>query len=338
VTFFGKERLLAAAETLDAGLSPLMNSVRRAPHRQPRVTAFLFHRFFYEDEWTAGLPVYPHEQVTLHVFEEMLRVLRAEGFHFILPRELVAGPVPARSIILSVDDGYADNLRILELLGRYHAKATVFISAAHIQRTERFWPDALWIGASAAGWPRHRMLASLRRLTALPYEETVRFLRAEFGNAILEPSDFLDRPLNSHELQLLAHSPLIEIGCHSFEHTILHPRAPEFVRHQLLRAIESLTALTGIRPTAIAYPNGFYSSQLAHACREFGFNVGFTIEPRSAFTDDIENPDRRMTLGRFTISGARNLHRQLAGVFSPASAMRALYRLKRLRRATNALA
>jgi peptidoglycan/xylan/chitin deacetylase (PgdA/CDA1 family) len=163
----------------------------------------------------------------------------------------------------------------------------------------------------------------------------VRFLRAEFGNAILQPSGFLDRPLNPDELQALARSPLIEIGCHSFEHTILHPRPLEFVRQQLLRSIEFLSASTGIRPTAIAYPNGFYSGRLIEACRELGFSVGFTIEPRSAFADDIECPERRLSLGRFTISGGRNLARQLAGVFSPASAMRTLYRLKSLRRASS---
>jgi peptidoglycan/xylan/chitin deacetylase (PgdA/CDA1 family) len=235
---------------------------------------------------------------------------------------------------LTIDDGYADNLRVLELLTRYNARAAIFISAAHIQRNERFWPDALWIGASSAGWPRRRMLATLRRLTRLPYQEAVRFLRAEFGNAILQPSGFLDRPLDPNELQVLARSPLIEIGCHAFEHTILHPRPPEFVRQQLLRSIDFLRASAGARPTAIAYPNGVYSSRLTEACRELGFDVGFTIEPRSASTDDIEDPDRRLRLGRFTISGGRNLRRQLAGVFSPASAMRALYRLKGLRRAS----
>jgi peptidoglycan/xylan/chitin deacetylase (PgdA/CDA1 family) len=335
VTFFGKERLLAAAETLDAGLSPLMNSLRRGPHRRPPVTAFLFHRFFQEKEWAAGLPVYPHEQVTLRVFEEMLRMLRADGFQFILPRDIAAAPVTAPSIILTIDDGYADNLRVLDLLARYDAKAAVFVSAAHIQRNERFWPDALWIGAASAGWSRSRMLATLRRLTRLPYQEAVRFLNAEFGNAILRPSGFLDRPLDLNELQVLARSPLIEIGCHSFEHTILHPRPPEFVRQQLLRSIDFLSASTGVRPTAIAYPNGVYSNSLTETCRELGFDVGFTIEPRGASTDDIENPDRRLRLGRFTISGVRNLPRQLAGVFSPASAMRALYRLKSLRRASS---
>jgi peptidoglycan/xylan/chitin deacetylase (PgdA/CDA1 family) len=328
VPFFGKETLLSTAERVDELLSPIFGASGSGVP-EDTVSAFLFHRFLRDEELQNGPGVYPHEGVTISIFESVVALIRKRGFNFVLPSDIASGAVPpGRSALLTVDDGYADNLRMLDVLQKHRAKAVLFVSAAHVQRNERFWPDALWIGARSRRWSRMRTARAARVLINLSPAEVARSLREWFGEDILQPSGFIDRPLNRNELKLIAQSPLVEIGSHAFDHTTLSPRPIAFVSDQLKRSIEYLEPLTGRRPTALAYPNGVYSKKLLQECRNFGFKTGFTIEARRNHAVDIANSDSRMRLGRFTISGLRSINRQLTSVEARVSVSRSLYTLR----------
>ncbi len=85
--------------------------------------------------------------VTPDHFSEHLEVLRSfsspirlrqltEGLH--------RGRLPRRSVVLTFDDGYADNLlNARPLLGRYDVPATVFITTGHVGAAREFWWDEL---------------------------------------------------------------------------------------------------------------------------------------------------------------------------------------------------
>ena len=70
-------------------------------------------------------------------FEAQLRFLRAHGIRSItadaLVRELARGRKPARSVVLTFDDGYADAATTaLPLLVKYGARATFYVSSGFI--------------------------------------------------------------------------------------------------------------------------------------------------------------------------------------------------------------
>ena len=80
-------------------------------------------------------------------FAEHLEVARRYG-QLLTVREvtrmLAAGRVPHRGIVVTLDDGYADNLlQARPLLERHGVPATVFIAAACLGRHEGFWWDQL---------------------------------------------------------------------------------------------------------------------------------------------------------------------------------------------------
>jgi peptidoglycan/xylan/chitin deacetylase (PgdA/CDA1 family) len=80
-------------------------------------------------------------------FAEHLEILRQRG-RVIPLRELVRrladGTVPDRAVVVTFDDGYADNLeRAKPILERYDVPATMFLATGGIGREREFWWDEL---------------------------------------------------------------------------------------------------------------------------------------------------------------------------------------------------
>jgi peptidoglycan/xylan/chitin deacetylase (PgdA/CDA1 family) len=91
------------------------------------------------DPW--GLAVEPRR------FAEHLEVLRQHARPMRLrqlSRALLKGGLPDRSVIVTFDDGYVDNLHNAKpLLERYDIPATVFLTAGYIGHEREFWWDEL---------------------------------------------------------------------------------------------------------------------------------------------------------------------------------------------------
>jgi peptidoglycan/xylan/chitin deacetylase (PgdA/CDA1 family) len=85
--------------------------------------------------------------VTPKHFAEQLEVIRKHYFPMRLESLVDAlreGRVPRRAVIVTFDDGYADNLYSAKpLLERYDIPATVFVTAGHVGHPCEFWWDEL---------------------------------------------------------------------------------------------------------------------------------------------------------------------------------------------------
>jgi len=107
----------------------------------PPALILMYHR-------VAELPTDPFLlAVTPRRFAEQLEAIRQYGTPMRLA-ELVGalrqGRVPRRAVVVTFDDGYADNLQeALPLLARYDVPATVFITAGQVGLTREFWWDEL---------------------------------------------------------------------------------------------------------------------------------------------------------------------------------------------------
>jgi peptidoglycan/xylan/chitin deacetylase (PgdA/CDA1 family) len=106
-----------------------------------RVLVLLYHRVatLRSDPW--GLAVTPGR------FAEHLEVLRQHARPIQLgelSRALRDGRLPDRSVVVTFDDGYEDNLRNAKpLLARHDVPATVFVASGSIGSEREFWWDEL---------------------------------------------------------------------------------------------------------------------------------------------------------------------------------------------------
>jgi peptidoglycan/xylan/chitin deacetylase (PgdA/CDA1 family) len=86
--------------------------------------------------------------VTPENFVRQLEVLRALDLRLVhvseLARDLQLGSLRRRTVAITFDDGYNDNLEYARpILERFEAPATLFATAGYIDRDEEFWWDVL---------------------------------------------------------------------------------------------------------------------------------------------------------------------------------------------------
>jgi glycosyltransferase involved in cell wall biosynthesis/peptidoglycan/xylan/chitin deacetylase (PgdA/CDA1 family)/SAM-dependent methyltransferase len=131
--------------TVLSSLAPPVNSlsISGVAQTDSHATAsiLLYHRITeaMSDPWSLC--------VTSNHFAEHLETLRRYT-RIIKLAELVSGlengALPERSVVITFDDGYADNLHnAKQVLERYDASATVFITTGYIGRGREFWWDTL---------------------------------------------------------------------------------------------------------------------------------------------------------------------------------------------------
>jgi peptidoglycan/xylan/chitin deacetylase (PgdA/CDA1 family) len=114
---------------------------RLARQIAPKAIILLYHRVIEVDSDPQWLCVPPW------LFAEHLEILR----HKYYPLSLVdlcermrQGNLPPKAIVVTFDDGYADNLHAARpLLKQFDVPATTFVVAGQVGKTEEFWWDEL---------------------------------------------------------------------------------------------------------------------------------------------------------------------------------------------------
>jgi peptidoglycan/xylan/chitin deacetylase (PgdA/CDA1 family) len=248
--------------------------------------------------------------VTPQYFDEQLEVLHRCACPISL-RELVQrlrdGNLPRRSVSLTFDDGYADNLYYAKpLLERYQIPATVFVATGYVGR--EFWWDelermllspttlpeklSLSINGGIYGWvlresspstmqevalsPARRLLRSLYpQLLPMPDAERQQVL-AQLWAWTGADGDLADRVscrgLTAAELIELARGSLIDIGAHSVTHPLLAKCLNSVQRAEIVQSKTFLEELLRQSVTSFAYPNGSSSQETLAIVTEAGFN------------------------------------------------------------------
>jgi peptidoglycan/xylan/chitin deacetylase (PgdA/CDA1 family) len=286
----------------------------------------LYHRIAapVEDPW--GNCVRPER------FAQHLKVIRSSFGPLSLgelARGLRDGAVPPRSICVTFDDGYADNLYAAKpLLERYEVPATVFVVSGYVDSGRDFWWDELeqicfnsslpshiriataghpleWSrtgrgGQSWRGWRAWRKPRTDRqRLYALLYPELRAMTREERSRILAELRGLSGavpaEPLTSNvdEIRQLAEAPLIEIGAHSVEHPVLTTLDPAQQRDEIVGSKVSLENMLGQTIQSFAYPYSQYDERTVAGVRAAGFlcaGAGSQTETVTASTDPYALP------------------------------------------------
>lgn len=241
----------------------------------PALKVLLFHGIYDEAAGPCPDDVDPSLVVSLGWVERCLAETQQQGFRFIHPEELPNALLSSeRLALLTLDDGYANNLLLLPLLNRLQVPALLFVTTDNLLRSRSYWWDVLARNSADAA----QLSKKRRELKKLRPKEIEQNLMQELGEHCFAPRGDHDRPMTPEELREFARQPLIGIGNHTHHHTLLDQCQPDEALDELSRCGLALEKLLGSRPTTLAYPNGRWNQATERAAKLAGITTAFTTE------------------------------------------------------------
>lgn len=201
----------------------------------------------------------------LHYFKENYQILRLSDDWSSLKKT---------GIVITFDDGYADNLaNALPLLEKYEIPATIFVTTLNINTKKEFWWDRFVFDYNfcnqffylpdvkeKASKETHSFSDLNKLIGKLSNEEKeIWFLDFESLNKIPfhDNEDF--RSLSYEELKRLSEHPLIDIGIHTHNHYPFGNLSYEEQKKELSFSIEKLDKLIAKSVKYLALPHGSYN-------------------------------------------------------------------------------
>ena len=171
-------------------------------------------------------------------FEQQVAYLAENGWTFAHVSEL-ANPLPDKTVVLTFDDGYRDNLEYAHpILARYKAKATLYLVE---DRFDRDW-------------------------------STAKKAHHDSGELMREPK------LTDAEVETMLASGVWELGAHTLTHANLPATEPEQRAEEVIQGRTVLQQKFEQSIPSFAYPFGIYDAEDVRLAQQAGYDFAVTTE------------------------------------------------------------
>ena len=233
-------------------------------------------------------------------FDQQLAFLKKE-YHVLSVEEFdhhlfQAKKFPARSVLLTFDDGYADNHhQARPILERHGLQALFYIASGYIGSGREFWWDEVerifrmnaalppaftfakadfqlsWSNVEQRDEVYDSLLAELRKLPSAERDAILAELRIKLNSSTARPSHL---PMTDDELKAFAASPSVVIGAHTVGHPSLASLTEEQQWQEINGSLEALETMLGKKVSYFSYPFGTgadFSDITVKVARDAGF-------------------------------------------------------------------
>jgi len=247
------------------------------PFTRDGIAIFMLHRF---EDRERGIHGHSTE-----VLEAHLEYLRSNAFHIAALDDVVSAaregrPIPPRTVVFTVDDGYADFARIgAPLLARFDVPATLFLTTGFVDGDCWLWYDVAkyclsgqvrgdlqlpvgdicihlrWDTPAQRNREQLRMVHILKQLASEEAETAVQTLLRVTGTTLPEkpPEEFAS--VSWTEVQRWSANGM-RFGAHTCTHPILARASAERSAWEISESWRRIHELTSGTSRIFAYPNG----------------------------------------------------------------------------------
>jgi len=264
-------------------------------HFQNHVTIVLYHRVTKTERDTLELEVTP-ETFEKHInwYKNKFNIITADELADIV---LHKKKIPAKSLLITFDDGYADNyLEALPILESNNVPALFFISSSKLGTPELFWwdeleflvfnyntlPPEIRIDDDEIIQTKERTLLFDNIHQRLKYGSLeqrnfiLQNIRSQFTGEIENRKNY--RIMTTVELKSLASSPLVTIGAHTLNHLSLSVQEPAIQKKEITENKIQLEDIIKKPIKFFAYPYGStkdFNNTTIKQAGEAGFKLSF---------------------------------------------------------------
>lgn len=268
-------------------------------------------------------------EITPEFLDQALSTLIADGYRPVpledLPQTIASSTDDARFFAVTLDDGYRDNRdQALPVFAKHGTPFTVFVTSGFVRRTHTIW----WKTAErllnavqhfqfdfgerservvcATNGERWRAFERLNAAVRSSREsDVIAQLDAVARNAGIDAMQIVrDETMDAEELRQFARHELVTLGAHTSSHRSTAHLDETVLRREFRESADTVEAIAGSRPRALAYPYGDVSAcgpREFAAARAEGFDVAVTTRPGVLTVRDVEeNPT---ALGRVSLNG-----------------------------------
>lgn len=255
-----------------------------------RLSILMFHRVHARTD-----RIFPSEPDATR-FERLMRFV-AGSFRVMRLSDALAclakGDLPSRSLVITFDDGYADNAEVaLPILQRLGLKASFFISTGFLDGG-RMWNDSVIecvracnkpeIDLESFGLGRFPMVSPGERRALiemlLPKIKYLRMVEREAAIDALQqvcgvnnlPTNLMMREEQVRQL----HRAGMDIGAHTVNHPILTTLTASEAEHEIVKGREQLQSIIDAPADMFAYPNGKPGRDYDYSHVSMVKNLGF---------------------------------------------------------------
>ena len=218
------------------------------------------------------------------LFEFIIKQLYANSYRIIALEEfknlIQEKRLNEKIAIITIDDGWKNNLELLEIIRKYKAFITVFITTSAIEQGN-FWFEYVKKGKYQTKAAFRRKKIHLKKLDEISFYKELSSLKL---GVTLERS-----ALTREEVVQMSSEPFVTIGSHSVSHISLPNISIEGQKKELSDSKKILEIWTERKVNYFAYPSGDYSDNLKSIAKECGYELCFTIDTPYI---DIEKVDK----------------------------------------------
>jgi peptidoglycan/xylan/chitin deacetylase (PgdA/CDA1 family) len=207
-----------------------------------------------------------------------------------LRESLTARRVPPRSIVVTFDDGYRDNLFAAKPLLEEHAvPATIYVTTGYLDSPRDFWWDELEDICARRGIDSRNEWSRLQHLTRTQREAALDDLWLSVG---VDAPPVASRTMTSSQVAELAALDILEIGAHTVSHPLLS-RIPSLDQLDEIRTSKAtLERLLDRTVSSFSYPHGDFSPTTVRLVQDENITTACTTsgDPVTQRTHPLELP------------------------------------------------
>ena len=176
--------------------------------------------------------------------------------------------LPAKSLIITIDDGHASNFKLKQLLQELRVPVTIFLCSGIVGTHRHYW------------WFHTRSADETEACKRMPDAERLAFLA---GRGYDDQREYPDRKaLSRDEIDSLR--ALVDFQAHTVTHPIMPACSDEKAEREIRDSKVQLENEYDFNIQALAFPNGDYTEREIRLAREAGYRCALTLD--SGFNDE----------------------------------------------------